>query len=344
MDKTIFVVDDSHTNLFAAEEALEELYNVITVPSGAKTITLLEKIKPDLILLDIEMPEMDGFEVLKFLKSQDRFKEIPVIFLTSLVDTDVEVKGFQMGVVDFIIKPFSAPVLINRVKLHLSTSDLIIRRTAQLLQAHQNMIYILADMIETRDECTGGHVERTAAFMKLLITCLQEEGIYSDEVVNWDADLVSESAMIHDIGKINISDTILNKPGRLTPEEYEIMKTHAMIGRRIIDRIADRAGESEFLTHARAFVAYHHERWDGSGYPYGLAGEDIPINGRLMALVDVYDALLSERPYKKAFSYEDALRIIVEDSGKHFDPKIVEIFRQKNDLFIQAHLDSKKNM
>ena len=341
MEKTIFVVDDSHTNLFAAEEALEGHYNVITIPSGAKTIALLEKITPNLILLDIEMPEMDGFAVLEYLKGNDKFKDIPVVFLTALVDTELEAKGFQMGVVDFIIKPFSAPVLINRVKLHMDTSDIIIKRTAQLLKAHQTMIFILADIIETRDEYTGGHIERTAQFMKLLIVGMQEHGVYPELIGEWDPVMMAEAALLHDIGKINVSDTILNKPGRLTPEEFDIMKNHALIGKRIIDKIIARTGsEDDFLTNARLFAAYHHERWDGSGYPHGLVGEDIPIHGRLMGIVDVYDALISERPYKKPFSDEVAMDIIVGESGKHFDPKIVDVFKKSHDRFVKARLAS----
>ena len=338
MVKTIFVVDDSHTNLFAAEEALEGHYNVITIPSGAKAIALLEKITPDLILLDIEMPEMDGFDVLDYLKSNERFSNIPVVFLTALIDADLEVKGFQRGVVDFIVKPFSAPVLINRVKLHLDTSDIIIKRTAQLLQSHQTMIFILADMIETRDEYTGGHIERTAQFIRLLILAMQERNIYTNLIGDWDAEKMAESALLHDIGKINVSDTILNKPGKLTNEEFNIMKNHTLIGKRIIEKIIARSGEDEFLTNARLFAAYHHERWDGSGYPYGLVGDDIPIHGRLMGIVDVYDALISERPYKKPFTAEHALEIIEAESGRHFDPKIVEVFKEIHENLVLTSL------
>jgi len=336
MEKTIFVVDDSHTNLYAAEEALENFYNVITVPSGEKCIAMLDKLTPNLILLDIEMPGMDGFDVLKFLKEHPKHKDIPVIFLTALMDNALEARGFEMGVMDFIIKPFSASVLLNRIKLHLDTTDAIIKRTAELLQAHQNMIFILADIIETRDEYTGGHIERTAMFMRLLIQGMQEEGVYPELVGEWDPKTMAESSLLHDIGKINISDTILNKPGRLTPEEFGIMKGHAAIGKRIIEKIIERSSADEFLVNAKMFAEFHHERWDGSGYPYGLAGHDIPIHGRLMGIVDVYDALISERPYKKPFTDAEAIEIIHSESGKHFDPAVVAVFNKIHSRMIQA--------
>ena len=326
MQKTIFVVDDNDTNLSMAEEALEEQYRVMTLPSADKMFALLEKIMPDMILLDIEMPDMDGFEALHLLKGNEAYADIPVIFLTSMTDEKIEARGFELGVIDFIGKPFSAPVLINRIKAHLHIDELIRERTAQLQRLQNGIVFVLADMVENRDRGTGGHVERTAIYIQILIEEMMKQGIYLDEIQDMNLESLVSSARLHDVGKISISDTILNKPGRLTEDEYETMKAHTEEGERIIDQIVSRTEDVEFLRNARMFVGYHHERWDGAGYPYGLKGTNIPLQGRIMAIIDVYDALVSERPYKKPFAEEEALRMIMDESGKQFDPLILKVF------------------
>ncbi|MCL2756943.1 MAG: response regulator, partial [Coriobacteriia bacterium] len=229
MHKTIFVVDDNDTNLSMAKEALKEQYRVMTLPSAAKLFALLAKVMPDLILLDIEMPEMDGFEVLHRLKGDAIQADIPVIFLTSMNDPSVEVRGFQMGVVDFVTKPFSAPVLLNRIKTHLDIDELIRERTKELrerteqIQRLQNeIVHVLADMVENRDQGTGGHIERTTSYIKVLVEAMLRYGVYAEEIKAMDIDLLVSSARLHDVGKISISDTILNKPGKLSDKEYEI--------------------------------------------------------------------------------------------------------------------------
>jgi len=339
MSKTIFVVDDNDTNLSMAKEALKDHYRVMTLPSAVKMFAFLEKVMPDLILLDIEMPEMDGFETLRLLKDNAAYADIPVIFLTSMTDAAIEARGFELGVIDFIPKPFSAPVLINHIKTHLNIDELIRERTAQLqhktvqLEKLQNgLVFVLADMVENRDKGTGGHIERTTTYIKILIDAMLERGIYAEELKEVDLETLVSSARLHDVGKISISDVILNKPGKLTDEEFEIMKSHALEGERIIDQVVSRTGSDvEFLKNARLFAGYHHERWDGKGYPRGLKETDIPLLGRIMAIVDVYDALVSERPYKKAFSPDEADKIIMEGSGKQFDPLIVDVFYQIRD-------------
>ena len=333
MKKTVFVVDDNDTNLSKANDALKGQYRVLTLPSAAKMFVLLEKIKPDLILLDIEMPEMDGFEALQRLKDNPQQADIPVIFLTSMTDASVEARGFQMGVIDFIAKPFSAPVLINRIKTHLDIDELIRERTAQLRHLQNAIIFGFADLVESRDEGTGGHVDRTATYIKILVDAMAERGIYAEEIGALDMELFVSSARLHDVGKIAISDTILNKPGKLTDEEFTVMKTHTLEGERAIDQIASRTDDVEFLRNAKLFAGCHHERWDGKGYPRGLAGKEIPIQGRFMAIADVYDALVSERPYKKPFPPEEAVRIIMENAGAQFDPKIAEVFFEVKDQF-----------
>jgi len=329
--KTIFVVDDSDTNLSMAEAVLEDQYSVMTMPSAAKMFALLEKITPDLILLDIEMPEMDGFMTLSKLKANTALQEVPVMFLTGRNDAEVEARGFEMGAVDFVTKPFSAPVLLNRIKTHLDIDDIIRERTFQLRRLQNSIISVLADMVENRDKGTGGHIERTSVYIKILIMEMQKKGVYTEEILRWDVEKMISSARMHDLGKISITDTIVNKPGKLTDEEYEIMKSHVMEGERIIDDIIARTGEGEFLRNAKLFAGYHHERWDGKGYPRGLKRDDIPLQGRIMAIVDVYDALVSDRPYKKAFTDEEAVEIIMQNSGTHFDPKIAELFYEVKD-------------
>ena len=333
MQKTIFIVDDNDTNLSIAKEALKDLYRVMTMPSAAKMFSLLEKITPDMIVLDIAMPDMDGFEALQRLKGNREQADIPVIFLTGMTDTDVEVRGFEMGVIDFITKPFSGPVLVNRIKTHLNIDDLIRERTDQLQHLQNGIVFVLADMVENRDHVTGGHVERTTTYIRILIDEMMRSGIYADELKQMDLDLLTSSARLHDVGKITISDVILNKPAKLTDEEFEIMKTHATEGERIIEQIISRTDDVEFLRNAKLFAGYHHERWDGKGYPRGLAGASIPLLGRIMALVDVYDALLSERPYKKPFTTEEAISIIMENAGKQFDQSIVDVFYSVTEQF-----------
>jgi len=336
MQKTIFVVDDNDMNLAAANEALKGQYRVITLPSAIKMFAMMEKLTPDMILLDIEMPEMDGFEALSRLK--DSKPDIPVIFLTSLIDPEVEVKGFQLGAIDFIVKPFSSPVLINRIKTHLNIDALIRERTTQLQKLQNGIVFVVADMVENRDKGTGGHIERTSAYLQILIDEMLLNKQYAEELKEIDLELLITSARLHDVGKVAISDLILNKPSRLTEDEFEIMKTHAAEGERIIDQIVSRTENVEFLHNARLFASTHHERWDGKGYPRGLAGTGIPLQGRVMAIVDVYDALVSKRPYKQAFTHEEAVKIIMEGSGTQFDPDLANLFFKTKDQFRAVEL------
>ena len=333
MRKMVFVVDDKDTNLAKAEESLEDIYDVMTLPSGEKLFSILKKVFPNIILLDIEMPEMDGFEVLRKLKENPLYENIPVIFLTSVMDSEIEAKGFQMGAVDFVNKPFTTKVLLNRIRLHIDISELIKERTSQLERSHRNLILILADMVDTRDHSTGGHTERTTAYIREIIDAMQKQGVYADEIENWDRELMATCSILHDVGKIGVSDIILNKPAKLTDEEFVLMKDHAENGTKILNRIIDMNGGDVFLTNALLFAAYHHESWDGLGYPNGLRGTEIPLQGRIMAIADVYDALISERPYKPAFPHEKAVNIIFQDRGKRFDPKLVDVFMSIQDRF-----------
>jgi len=326
MKKIIFVVDDSISNLTKAAETLDSHYSVVTIPSGVKAIYLLEKMTPDLILLDIEMPEMDGFETLRHIKGIEKYKNIPIIFLTAKTTYETEIEALELGVVDFIAKPFNPAVLLNRVKHHVDISSLVNERTKQLYTAKQDIVFVLADLVENRDEETGDHLGRTRQLVKKLLEAMLEKGLYYDEIKNWDFDLIADCSLLHDVGKINTPDAILKKPGKLTTDEFEIMKGHALAGKNIVDKIIARSGESVFLYHSKIFAESHHEKWNGKGYPYGLKGEEIPIQGRVMAILDVFDALTSKRPYKDPFPYEKAIEIIIEGRGEHFDPHILDIF------------------
>jgi putative two-component system response regulator len=272
------------------------------------------------------MPGMDGFETLKILKSKPIYADIPVIFLTSFSDDKIEAKGFEMGVVDFIAKPFSAPVLLNRIKTQLNIEDIINERTKRIKRLQNGLMTVFANVVEERDKDTIGHNDRTATYVKILLDAMKERDVYTDEISKWDIDKVAASSRLHDMGKINILDTVLNKPGKLDDIEYKQMKTHPIEGVKLIDKILKQTGEEEFLHNAKLFAEFHHEHWDGTGYPHGLKGTEIPLHGRIMSIIDVYDALVSKRPYKEPLTNEEAVKIISSNAGKQFDPKIVEVF------------------
>jgi putative two-component system response regulator len=331
----IFVVDDVDTNLMEAEQALEDEYEVFTLSSAELMFSLLQKVTPDLILLDIEMPVMNGFATMEKLKGEPKTANIPVMFLTASTDDAIEARGIRLGAVDFVVKPFSAPVLRNRIANHLHISEQIKVRTEKIERLQNGIVSVLANMVESRDEITGGHVERTSMYVKILLEAMLEMGIYAEQTRGWDVGMFVSSARMHDIGKIIVSDLILNKPGKLTDEEFAIIKKHAAAGEQIIDQIAAQTNmvSDPFLQNAKLAAGHHHEKWDGTGYPRGLKGDEISLQGRIMAVADVYDALVSDRPYKKAFSDDEAANIIIGDSGKHFDPKIVEAFLAVRDKF-----------
>jgi len=340
--KTVFIVDDNDTNLMTAKAVLGNTYKTFTLPSAAGMFKFMEKVIPDLILLDVNMSGMDGFEALRMLKSDPRLRSIPVIFLTARCDAEAEIRGFEMGALDFISRPFSPPVLLKRIETHIETDKLIKESQRAVRSVHNATIRVLSDLVESRDEVTGGHIGRTQKYLGLVVNELIRTGVYADEIKIWNLDLLLPSAQLHDVGKIRISDLILNKPAKLTDEEFEIIKRHCIEGERIIDRIIKMTEDNGFLFHAKRFAGYHHEKWNGMGYPRKLSGDNIPLEGRIMAVVDVYDALVSERPYKKAFPHEEAVEIIKKDSGAHFDPKIVEAFLNIVETFGVKRVDNRQ--
>jgi len=336
MQKTIFVVDDSLSNLSLAEEALEKFYRVVTLSSAKKMYSTLKKITPDLILLDIAMPDESGFDVIKTLKANTDHADIPVIFLSALTDTFNEALGIELGAVDYITKPFSEPVLLNRVRNHILIDDIIRERTLELIRMKDSIVSTLSNIIESRDLNTDGHVERTALYLEILINAMVSLGVYKNELSRWELDMVVSAARLHDVGKLYVPETILNKPGAVNEDEFEIIRTHASEGEKIIDKMIQQTGDAEFLHSAKLVAGYHHERWDGTGYPYGLSESVIPLPGRLFAIIDVYDALTSERPYRMPYKHEEAVDIIMSESGKHFDPQIGEVFYKINRQFMLA--------
>ena len=338
----IIMVDDNRANLDMGRNMLKPFYEVYPAPSASKFFEILENVLPELVLLDIEMPGMNGYEAIKKMKADSRFDDIPVIFLTAKNDELSELEGFELGASDYVSKPFSAPLLLKRIanqllivrqkkalKDYADNLEIKVRdKTREVFNLQNAVMATVADLVEFRDKLTGGHVARTQLYLKALTDELIKEGTYADEVKKWDMDFFLPSAQLHDVGKIAISDLILNKPGKLDPEEFEIMKTHVIIGVDAIEKIMRVTDEHAFLNHALLIAGTHHEKWDGSGYPLRQKGTGIPLEGRLMAIADVYDALITNRPYKKAFTHEDSCRIIEEGSGTHFDPVLVEVFKE----------------
>ena len=349
----IIMVDDNIATLTMGRNILKQYYKVYPAPSAAKLFELLEKIIPCLILLDIEMPGMSGYEVIKKLKADPSFRDIPIIILTSRSDESSELESFDLGAVDYIAKPFSAPRLLKRIANQLliirQKNDLkdyadnleikVKNKTKEVFDLQTAVLTTVADLVEFRDELTGGHIHRTQVYLKALIEELVREGIYADEVTHWDMDFFLISALLHDVGKIAISDLILCKPGKLTLEEFDIMKTHVTVVVDAIKKIMGNTVEHAFLNHALLIAGTHHEKWDGTGYPAGLKGSDIPLEGRLMAIADVYDALISVRQYKKALTHKEACRIIEEGSGTFFDPALIDVFRKVQAEFEKGVLE-----
>ncbi|MCL2168910.1 MAG: response regulator [Defluviitaleaceae bacterium] len=341
--RTIFIVDDSKSNLVMASDALSVEYKVYTIDSGAKLFSMLNKIMPDLILLDVEMPEMNGFEVLSKLKADSRFENIPVIMLTALKSSEAELEGLSLGAVDFITKPFVSELLNKRISLHLQLLDynqhlekMVEEKVKELVELKNAVIKTTAELVESRDENTGHHIERTQAYVRLMILNMLKHDVYKDEAASFDIELAVQSCQLHDVGKISISDTILLKPGKLTHEEFAEIKKHPEKGVDIINKMTGSTTiDSSFFDYARTFAISHHEKWDGSGYPHGVSGENIPLLGRVMAVADVYDALVTDRPYKKAFTHNEATNIIKDGKGSHFDPALVELFLKIHNEFEQ---------
>lgn len=336
---SVMVVDDTPGNLKFLGQILHSAgYRVLQFPSGEMALQAAARKPPDLILLDIMMPGMDGFEVCQKIKSDATLQDIPIIFISALDDTESKVMAFSQGGVDYVTKPFQAEEVLARVKTHISLrwmqgemkrynnylERLAQEKVQEIADSQLATILAVSKLAEYRDDETGRHIERTREFCRLLASELQRQNYDPETITDSFVDNIYHAAPLHDIGKVGISDSILLKPGKLSRKEFEIMKTHTVIGARTLVKVQTRYPQNAFVNMGIDLTRFHHEKWDGSGYPDELAGEDIPLSGRIMALADVYDALRSKRPYKEAFSHAQALEIIKKDTGSHFDPVVVK--------------------
>lgn len=339
---TVLLVDDVADDLSLMSNLLKPIYRVQVTNRGENGIRIASAGRqPDIILLDIMMPDIDGYEVCRRLKSDPATRNIPIIFLTAKSGIEDEQKGFALGAVDYITKPISPPIVMARVATHLSlkaSADFlrdqnayleseIAKRGREMTAIQDVTILSMASMAETRDSETGNHIRRTQHYVKALAEHLRPNPRFTAFLTDANIATLFKSAPLHDIGKVAIPDRILLKPGKFTPEEFEIMKTHTTLGWAAIDNAEQRLGiAAEFLTMAKDIALFHQEKWDGSGYPQGRSGDNIPVSARLMAVADVYDALISRRVYKEGMPHEAAVKIIVEGKGKHFDPDMVDAF------------------
>lgn len=343
----ILVVDDTKENLdmlsiFLASNG----YFVRPVPNGKMAIKACEIEPPDLILLDINMPGMNGYEVARHLKNNPVLREIPIIFVSGFHEEKNIVRGFESGSVDYITKPFRVNELLARIETHLKLyrtqrelkyytdhlEKLVSQQVAMLTKSYKATIFAMAKLAEYRDDETGKHIERVRSYARAISKRIAEKTIYKESVNEAFVYCIFEAAPLHDIGKVAIPDKILLKPGPLSHEEMEIMKRHTVIGASVLMEVKEKCGSNEFLTMSVDIAMSHHERWDGAGYPKKLKGSAIPLPARIVAIADVYDALRSKRPYKEPVTHENAVKIILNERGKQFDPVIVDAFFDINEL------------
>lgn len=341
MKNIILVVDDDKTNLILAQKILSPEYRIAACNSGMAALKYLKKNKPHLILLDISMPEMDGFEVLEKLRQDQRTEAIPIIFLTADGQSDTEVKCFQMGALDFVKKPFVPDILLSRVAKTIeldqyrhNLEDMVSEQAEKLMESTQRINRIqetvivgMANLIESRDGSTGKHVKNTQMYVRMISEELQKRQLFAGQLTDSYIDDVCKAAPLHDVGKIKIPDAVLQKPGKLTPEEYDVIKLHTTYSRKIIQNIIGDVEDEHYVKIVEDIAMYHHERWDGTGYPTGLAGDRIPLAARIMAVADVFDALYEERCYKPPIRpIERIMQIMSEGRGTQFDPVIIDVF------------------
>ncbi len=351
---TVLVVDDSEPNIDILVDALGNDYEVSVAKDGESALRIIEFESPDLILLDIMMPNMDGYEVCRRLKNNSKTLDIPIIFLTAMDQLQNKTRGFELGAIDYITKPFEILEVKERVKTHLalmlakkelSNQNIILEekvreRTRELTLTQSATIISLATLAEFRDPETGGHIKRTQNYVKALAQHLKNHDKFKSFLDDSAIDLLYRSAPLHDIGKVGVPDHILLKPGKLTDKEFEEMKKHTIYGRDAILAAEKTIGSSStFLRYAKEIAYGHQEKWDGSGYTQGAKGEEIPVSARLMAVADVYDALISKRVYKPPFPHSKAVEIIKEGRGNHFDPDMVDAFTELEDDFREIALE-----
>lgn len=338
----VIVVDDSRTSRTYCTAILSDKHEVRTAASGKEFFALLDTFTPEIVLLDVEMPDLSGYDVIRRFKQDPAHADIPVMFLTAHDNMEKELEGLSLGAVDYLAKHSSPPVILRRIGIQLLMASqkrqlrnynenlqrMVEEKTRTVTELQNGVFDLLTQVVEFRDDQTGGHVDRTKSYFGILLEAIGAEDAFAESIRNWDKRLVVLSSQLHDIGKVAIRDDVLLKPGRLSEVEFNEMKKHTVYGSEIIARIERSTSDRSFINYAGRMARFHHERWDGTGYPDGLKGHDIPLEGRLMAVVDVYDALISPRPYKAPFSPEKALAIIIESAGTHFDPDLVRVFAE----------------
>ncbi|MCU0845968.1 MAG: response regulator [Spirochaetes bacterium] len=339
----ILIVDDTPANLTLLTGMLKEKgHRVRPVPGGRLALKAVESEPPDLILLDINMPDMDGYEVCGRLKQDVRFRDIPVIFISALTEALDKVKAFGTGGVDYITKPFQFEEVEARVETHLklrryqmSLEVQVAEQVQDICESQLSTIFALSKLAESRDNDTGRHIERVQTYCRMIAEKLRSAKSYVSIIDRVFIENVSSASPLHDIGKVAIPDNVLLKPGKLTPEEFDVMKTHALVGASTMEAVQQVYPKNEFINMGISIARSHHERWDGTGYPDGLKGDDIPLSARIMAIADVYDALRSVRCYKGAFTREQSRAAIEDAIGTQFDPEMVKVF-----ISLEGELDS----
>jgi putative two-component system response regulator len=326
MLKRVLIVDDNLTNLTQLAVLLERKYEVVLAKSGAMALRVCEKELPDLILLDVEMPEMNGFETMAHLKADDRCAQIPVIFLTGNTDYQTELSALESGAVDFVSKPPNPKVLMHRIQLHIDLSQYRNSLQSTATEIENSIVVSFADLIECKDENVGGHVLRTSKDVEVLGKGLLKTGIFGEELTLEYLKRTVMATPFHDIGKVGVSDIILSKSEKLTDEEYEAAKQHTHIGTRAMNNIYRRNPDLKYLELAAQIALSHHERWDGKGYPDGLLGDAIPLCARMVAIVNVFDACLTDKIYRPALSMDETLQVVEKGRGLIFDPRVTDAF------------------
>jgi len=346
---TVLLLDTDTISRNDAEKILSSDYNVCSVSSAAMIYDMLASQFPALVLLEADMGDTNGFHILETLKDENsQFKNIPVVMIFAEPDTSAECRAIETGAEDYVFKPYVPTLLMKRVKTQVDAvyrsseleeqmvlqnymgnlSEIAHHEIAIASDLRDRILRVVANLLESRDSVTGGHIERTQKGVAIMINPLTERGIYTDEMYGWIVSEVVRSSQLHDVGKIHVPDSILKIPRRLSDDEFSEMQLHTVYGAQVIEKMGEGIAEIEYLRHAKAFAESHHEKWDGSGYPHKLKGTEIPLQGRLLAFADVYDALVSERSYKRPFAHDEAVNIILAGKGTHFDPIMTDVFRE----------------
>lgn len=339
--KSILIIDNNETSIKSAEEILKKTYNVSFENCAAKGIAALSSFIPDLILLDINMPDMDGLRTFKIIKANRKLKNVPIIFMSTQGDINNELSALKLGGADILYKPFITDIMLTRIKNQIELAEFrkdlekkVSEKASEIEKLNDTLILGFAELVECRDGETGGHIIRTAKYLKFFAEEIYRRNLYPSILTKKYLKDMIRSAPIHDIGKIGISDKVLLKTGSFDDSERDYMKQHTILGGKALSKIIDKSTKKSFLYVARDMALYHHEKWDGTGYPEGLRGKDIPLCSRIMSICDVYDALTSDRPYKKAFSHEKTCNIIIEGRNTQFDPELIDVFCDVKDEFL----------